>query len=237
MSSIELLILFSIWRIIDLFVIYNATRFIKYLGFFPYRDVILNSKLPFFISSLANFDGIHYIKIAQSGYHQFEQAFFPFYPLTIKFISSLFHLDYILSGLIISNISFLIGLFIFNEYLKITLKTRDSKLKTKKPILWTLVLLLAFPTSFYFGSVYTGGLFFLLFSAVLYISKQNFYVSTIIAAILASLTKFIGVFLFIPLLIPLVPKIKISLANKKIPVKYFFLIHPIILFLQIWYLF
>ena len=67
--------------------------------------------LPNWIFALANFDGLHYIFIARDGYVQYEQAFFPLYPLSIKFLTPLFFNNQLLTGLLISNVSFFLGLF------------------------------------------------------------------------------------------------------------------------------
>jgi hypothetical protein len=153
--------------------------------------------LPTWVSSLANFDGLHYISIAHNGYAQYEQAFFPLYPMLIKFLSPLFSNNQLLTGLIISNISFLIGLIIFYKYLfLIRATTRVAPT--------VIFLLLAFPTSFFFGAVYTEGLFFLLLISTLYFLKKERYFLVMVFAFLASLTRLVGVFLIIPIIFHLI---------------------------------
>jgi Gpi18-like mannosyltransferase len=66
--------------------------------------------------------------------------------------------------------------------------------------IWPLIFLMAFPTSFFFGAVYTEGLFFLLLVSTLYFLKKKGYFLAAIFAFLASLTRFVGVFLIIPIL-------------------------------------
>src|SRR3989344_8623399 len=61
----------------------------------------------------SNFDGEHYLAIAQHGYGNGEQAFFPLYPSLIKistwlWTQSVYHLQ--ITGLVISNVSFFVGL-------------------------------------------------------------------------------------------------------------------------------
>lgn len=199
MSWKKILALFLIWRLVDFLIIYFSAKIIPYLGFFPYKDQLPFFHLPEWISSLANFDGLHYILIAKNGYSQYEQAFFPLYPLLIKFLAPLFSNNQLLTGLIISNVSFLLGLFFL---IKITGGEKKGSL------FLFLILLLIFPTSFFFGAVYTEGLFFLLVISTLYFLKKNNYLLVIILAFLASLTRLIGVFLIIPIIFHLIQKLK-----------------------------
>ena len=182
----KIILLFIVWRVLDFLVTYLAPFFISYLGFFPYKELLADFNLPHWLNSLANFDGIHYLLIARQGYSQWEQAFFPLYPLLIKLLTFVVNNGLIVS-LLISNIAFLIGLFIL------------SRLIDKKHAFWFLVFILVFPTSFFFGAVYTEGLFFLLFVSTLYFLKKQKYLLTSLVVTLASLTKLIGVFLIIPI--------------------------------------
>ena len=177
--------LFIIWRVLDFLAIYFAPIFIPYLGFFPYKELLVDFNLPHWLSSLANFDGLHYLLIARQGYSQWEQAFFPLYPLLIKLLTFVIN-NSLVVALIISNLCFLAGLFVL------------TKLVEKKQAPWLLVFLLAFPTSFFFGAVYTEGLFFLLFVLALYFFKKQKYLPAGFVAIFSSLTRLIGVFLIIP---------------------------------------
>ena len=189
----QILIIFLLFRVIDLAIIYIASFFIPYLGFFPYKEIAQQYNLPKFITTLANFDGVHYLLIAKNGYTQYQQAFFPLYPLLIRLLSPLFSSNYLLTGLFISNFSFLLGLFYLNKYLLIS-KYPISNIK------YLFLFLIAFPSSFFFGAVYTEGLFFLLIISTLYFLKKEQYLLTILCAFFAALTKLIGLFIFIPIL-------------------------------------
>ncbi|KKP67609.1 MAG: hypothetical protein UR68_C0008G0011 [Candidatus Roizmanbacteria bacterium GW2011_GWA2_35_19] len=190
----KIFLLFIIWRVVDFLIIYFAPRFIPYLGFFPYREQLVTLHKPIFLTPLANFDGINYIVIATQQYHQYIQAFFPLYPTLIRLLLPIFK-DGLVAGLIVSNVSFLVGLYVFYKYLKLTM-VNFSRLQSKLIILF----ILAFPTSFFFGAVYTEGLFFLLLISTLYFLKKESYFLVGFFAILASLTRFVGVFLVIPII-------------------------------------
>src|SRR3989344_1707248 len=111
-----ILFLFIGFRLVDWLIGYLSPFFIPYLGFFPYKEVAAQYNLPHFLTALANFDGAHYLLIAKNGYAQYQQAFFPLYPLLIRWLSPLFLNNHLVTGLLISNLSFLVGLFIFKKY-------------------------------------------------------------------------------------------------------------------------
>lgn len=208
-------LLFFLWRIFDFFIIIFSQKIIPYLGFFPYKDQLPGFNLPNWISALANFDGLHYVLIAKNGYSQFEQAFFPLYPLTIKLLAPLFSNNQLLTGLIISNVSFLIGLFIFYKYLRLLIGSENPTPTPRfHPIVFVLFLL-AFPTSFFFGAVYTEGLFFLLLISTLYFLKKKNYLLVFIFAFLASTTRLVGMFLVIPIVFQFFEKYQKLKNNNK----------------------
>lgn len=185
-------LLFLIWRSVLFIVAYIAQHAIPYLGFFPYREILTDFKLPSLISSFANFDGLHYILISQQGYSQYEQAYFPLYPLLMALIN-IITCNALVSGLIISHVSFLVGLVYLHKLLVLW------NPKQKNAVMWTVLFILAFPTSFFFGSIYTEGLFFMLVILTLYsIEKRSHGYAAIIAA-LASATRLMGVFLIVPI--------------------------------------
>src|SRR6185369_13985092 len=93
----------------------------------------------------SNFDGEHYISVAIHGYKFLEQAFFPVYPLLIRFIGKLTDMSpsyLVWAGLFISSVSFLLSLYILKKLLKIDYHEKIASL--------TIVMLLLYPTSFYF---------------------------------------------------------------------------------------
>ena len=139
----------------------------------------------------ANFDGVHYLSIAEKGYFQFEQAFFPFYPLLIKWTAALLGNNYLLAGLLISHVSFLVALILLSYILR---KHKFSE----GVIFWTILFLLLFPTAFYFVSVYTESMFFLLILLSFYALTINNKWLYIVSSSLASATRLVGVFLLVP---------------------------------------
>lgn len=140
---------------------------------------------------LAGFDGMHYILIAKSGYGQFQQAFFPLYPLLINLLLKLSFPSSLIGGLLISWTALVFGAGFF-------LKLAGTLLGSKKKAAWPLIFLLSFPSAFFYTTVYPESLFLLFSSAALYfIFKKNYFFASVFA-VLASLTKIQGIFLIIP---------------------------------------
>lgn len=139
----------------------------------------------------ANFDGVHYLSIAQNGYYQFEQAFFPLYPLLIRSLGRLLRGNFVLAGMMISHLSLLGVLILLWKLLALVEMEEIRK--------WAIVFLLFFPTSFFFGSVYTESLFLFLVLLSFYALKERKWWMYFLGASLASVTKFVGVFLLVPI--------------------------------------
>ena len=175
-----------------LFVAALTPSFIPYKGLFSFPETLTAYSLPKFVESFAYFDGIHYLLIADSGYYQFGHAFFPLFPVVIKMVSALFLGNTLLAGLAVSNISFIVGLWLLQKWLQAN--------NLKKESFWILLFLLCFPTAFFFQSLYTESLFFVLVAATLYSLQSKKLLFAAAAALLAGLTRVTGVFLIFPLL-------------------------------------
>lgn len=131
----------------------------------------------------ANWDGGHFRGIAERGYLDFQVVFFPLYPLLIKALMFL-GIPSLWGGLIISNLSILAALFFFY---KLILLDYDEHI-AEKGILFTL----AFPTAFYFGTVYSESLFLFLAVASFYYARKKYWLYSLILAGFASATRLMG---------------------------------------------
>lgn len=197
----KILLIFLSWRIILVITLIFAIYFIplgykdRFLGGGP-----LNYQIAPQLFAWANFDGEHYLSISIFGYKFLEQAFFPIYPALISFFSRSNSHDLLLSlinstitGLIISNVSFLFALIFLWELIKIDF--------SKKIAFLTIILIVLFPTSFYFGSLYNESLFLLLSVLSFYSARKgNYFLAGVFGAV-ASATRIFGLFLFPALLI------------------------------------
>jgi hypothetical protein len=145
--------------------------------------------------SWISFDGEHYLSIAQNGYSPLRYFYFPLYPNIITFVAkafdrSMFSLAFI--GILVSNAAFLVGLVGLTRLVKLDY--------SEKIVKYTIVLLLLFPTSFYFGSYYTEGLFFALAVWSFYYARKGNWILAGILGGLSTATRIVGLAL-IPALI------------------------------------
>ncbi|MBI2018545.1 hypothetical protein HYS96_02450 [Candidatus Daviesbacteria bacterium] len=225
MKRLEIFKIFIVWRVVLFAVSALAILFITDFGVrFPYYNTVLEpTGLPSWVWGFGNFDGVHYLRIAQDSYSaQYSQAFFPLYPLLIRIfteanillpkdpnLDTRIYVDptFFYSGLILSNLILLIALYFFYKLVILDYK-KEIGLKS-------IILLLAFPTAFYFGSIYTESLFLLLVVGFFYLMrKQNFIAAGVLAG-LASATRIFGLLLLPVFLAELYLKIK----NKEISLK------------------
>lgn len=144
--------------------------------------------MPHFVWAFGNFDGVHYLGIAKDAYAaQYTQVFFPLYPILIKLLSPVTFGNFLIAGLLISNTAFLVGLILFFKLI--------TKIYNKDIALWSCLFMLAFPTAFYFGSIYTEGLFFLLVISTFYLYHQKKIWQASVVGSFASATRLVGLFL------------------------------------------
>ncbi len=149
----------------------------------PLRENFLGVLTPW-----ANFDGAHYTSIAKDGYGVYQTAFFPLYPLLIRFFVFATKLPYESVAVLISHVAFLIGLFLFWQYLE---RARSRA--------WTIAFLLLYPASFFFATAYSESVFFALAAGALLAIKRKYWILAACFIGLASATRLVGVFLIIPL--------------------------------------
>lgn len=206
-------VIFVIWALVVL------TIFFFGFSNFPHSDKFSNN----FWQNLANWDGGHYLGIAEFGYREkYQYAFFPLYPLLIKAVSSLTQ-NYLASSLLISIISSFLAIHLLFDLIRLDF---DKKIAEK-----VVLILLMFPTSFYFLTAYSEGLFLLLSLATfLFLRKGNLLLATLLAA-LASATRVFGVALVLTLMIEVWTKQGINKSN------WYILLAPAGLVIYSWYLF
>ncbi|MEI6690143.1 MAG: mannosyltransferase family protein [bacterium] len=149
----------------------------------------------FLLWSWANFDGEHYLLIAQYGYQmiagQSEYAFFPLFPLVIRFVGMLLLGDYYLASHLIVICS-LIGFAYF-------LTRWTSKMGGK---LYSILLQeLIFPGAIFLASIYTEPLYLFLTIIVFIFAENKQWGRAALFTAFATATRINGVFLVLFLLI------------------------------------
>jgi len=175
----------------------------------------------------ANFDGVHYLSIAQNGYFQYQQAFFPLFPILIRVASKIFVGNYLIISLIIVYLSLIILLILFWKLLRLDFGENIAK--------DSILFLLFFPSAFFFGSIYTESLFLMLVLAAFYAARKKRWLLVGVLGGLASATRLAGICLLPTLLWEYIEQKEFKIKNLKSNILWLILI-PLGLFIYMFYL-
>ena len=146
------------------------------------------------VEPFRNWDGTWYAMIADQGYteqYSATAAFFPLYPWLMNWGHELTGLPVETVGWFISRLAFL-GALIFVS----ALVAGDFDINIAR---WTVVAIAVFPTSFFFGAIYTESLFLFLAVFTLWAARKNDWLLAVIVCFLAVLTRSAGIMLGIPM--------------------------------------
>ncbi len=137
-----------------------------------------------------HWDAPRYLTIASQGYiDQSYMGFFPLYPVLVHTISLLVHRDILLIGMIVSNLSFFAALVVFYRLVAYEFEAETAA----RSVLFISI----FPTALLFFTAYnTSTLFFLLISCFYLLRRSRWWLAGFVG-LLAALTDFIGILLFI----------------------------------------
>lgn len=199
-------------------IIIFTTAFIGYHTI-PFNQKMYNDNFKFFdkqesvIGIWQPWDSQWYMKIARDGYFSGKIgdlsdkaifAFFPFYPLLIYLFNFVFN-NLIVSGLLVSFICSLISIIFLYKLVSLDFPEQEESITKREFVKSTakrsVLFFLIFPTAFFFTSVYTESLFIMLVILSFYYARQQKWYLASIFGILCSLTRSLGVFIVIPLLI------------------------------------
>jgi hypothetical protein len=153
-------------------------------------------------------DAQHYLLLSEKGYiRNFESdRFFPLFPGVIYLINLVFRHS-ILSGLLMSNIFSLLGLWYFFLFSKLLLKTGRASFKS-------ILFLLCFPSAFFLSLIYSESLLFFLTSAFLFYLYSRKYLLAAFFVFFIPLARPTGILIIFPYLIHwLIIKYKTSPKN------------------------
>ncbi|MDO8573287.1 MAG: mannosyltransferase family protein [Candidatus Daviesbacteria bacterium] len=187
--------IFIIWLV--------SVLLVSYFGFstLPHSGKFSNN----FFSNLANWDGGHFLGIAEKGYSEkFQYAFFPFYPLLINVLNKIIN-NYLISAIFISVGSTFLGLHYFCKLVQSDFKKQIAEK--------AVIVLLFFPTSFFFLTAYSEGLFFLLTVLTFYFLRKNKLFWAVVFASLASATRLVGLAVAAAVIIDVLGKDGINRKN------------------------
>ncbi len=164
-------------------------------------------------------DARHYINLIEQGYSGYQEdgkhiflVFYPFYVWVVRAVR-LAVPSTIGAGLLVSVVSYAWGCCWVYRLAGLAANRRTA--------LYTVLLLSAYPFSFFFGTVMTEGLFLLTTSASLYFALRRKWLFYGIWGALAALTRMTGVLVMVPALLalledakPLRPPVRQSLKKS-----------------------
>jgi hypothetical protein len=174
----------------------------------------------FFLDIWSHWDARWYLDIAMHGYSGADNletsystvAFFPLFPLLVKGLSLLIPQSllsqslYLFLGLAMNNLLFLIGLY----YLYQLTESFFHSAQLSKAV---LILLIAYPASYYFSCFYTESLFFLLAILSLWAAQKNKWFPAAVFCALLTITRPQGILMALPILILLLQSMQWNLKN------------------------
>jgi hypothetical protein len=151
------------------------------------------------LSPLAHWDAVWYLTIADSGYGGADSprvAFFPLYPLLVRGVGELgggSRGALLAASYAVALAALLAALYLLHRLVVLELGRRVAGT--------TLLLLCAFPASFFLGAPYSESLFLLASVGALYSARTGAWAWAGVAAAAASGTRSAGVLLLVPLAI------------------------------------
>lgn len=135
-----------------------------------------------------NFDGEHYLSIAQNGYLPLTYFYFPLFPVVIKIITLLLGGSFGIiaaSGLFLSNIFLIVAIVGLYKLTKLIYDQKSG--------VYTVILLLAFPTSFFLGAFYNESLFLATVTWSFYFAFTKRWLFAFLLCGLATATRLVGI--------------------------------------------
>lgn len=124
----------------------------------------------------SNFDGRHFLEIANIGYQRFNFVYSPLYPFLIFLINKIFTVPTVYVGIGISLLALFFGIWFFDRLAKFDFK--------QKLINISLLAIVLFPTTFFYNTVYSVSLLFLLYIlSFLMARKKKWFWASILAGL------------------------------------------------------
>lgn len=159
---------------------------------FPFEQLLVQKDNfePAWLHPFVKFDSLHYLLIAEHGYGQYQQAYFPLFPLLLALFAPIFQGNFIPVGMLVGVLSFFVALIYFKKYAGLFLSQNETR--------WALLFLIAFPSAFFFQVMYPTSLLFFLSVAALYYLATKQYLKASFFAALTSFTGVQGVLLLLP---------------------------------------
>lgn len=200
--------LFFVWRLILQLIAYLGINRLSFGSDFTSCWI---PKISNWYTWWIKWDSGWYLSIIERGYEQYipgkfsNLVFFPLYPLLTKYLAWIFGGNFMLTGVIISNLALLLSCFYLYKLAKLDIK--------KSGAFRSVFYLLIFPTALFFTSMYPESLLLLLCLASFFYARKRLWFVACIFGFLAALTKPFGVFLVLPLLLEYLDQRRFSLRK------------------------
>ena len=134
-------------------------------------------------------DALRLMTIASSGYpDQSYSGFFPLYPTLVHIVSTLLHLDVLSTGIVVSNLAFLLAMIVFYRLVEDEFDTGTARRG--------MLYLALFPTAFFTFNAYAISLLLFLVLSCCYLLRRQAWIAAGCVGGLAALTDLAGVLLF-----------------------------------------
>ncbi len=142
-----------------------------------------------------------YLTIAEAGYHyqpgqSSSIAFFPAFPLLIRYADAILPGSAPLAGLVVVHLSLVAALIYISKLIRIDFGERTAQR--------TIFFLLLFPGAFFLSAIYSESLLLLAVAGSLYHARRGQWWLAALFGILGSATKLVGIMLIVPLAIELI---------------------------------
>jgi Gpi18-like mannosyltransferase len=139
-----------------------------------------------------------YVSIAEGGYEtrpfsldrHANWGFYPLYPLMLR-VSQLFQWDIIAWGILISEISFILGAIFLYKLLVLDF--------SRSIALWSVMLLVSFPAAYFFARPGPEAVFLLLSVTAFYLARKKQWLFAGVLGGLLTLTRLQGMFIILPI--------------------------------------
>ena len=197
------IVFFFIWRVLLFLPLSIGEMVLPYRSGYDYTNIwkFIHEYQP--VSNVllfpwANFDGVYYLSIAGSGYTKDNAGFLPLFPLFIHLVSSFFGVTKTFGAVqffiafFIANICFFLSLIFFYKLVRLDYSNKIA--------IMSIIFFLVFPTSFFFGSIYSESLFLLLSLLSFYFARKKQWILASIFGMLLGITRVVGISIFPALL-------------------------------------
>jgi hypothetical protein len=143
------------------------------------------------LDSLLHWDAGWFLRIAGQGYNFDSAPFFPMFPFLIRTLSLLTG-NNVISGFIIANTALFAACYFLYRMV------RDDK--NEEIATTTIFIMLFFPTAIFFTSIYSESLLLAFTLGSFYYARKDKLIIAVVLAVLATLTRNLGVVMFFALL-------------------------------------